>query len=122
MRLLLLSSTVVYCRWSVASVGGEAVRTADQVVTSDVRDTCASNRHFLLAPKSTKITEYRDTAPFTLLDAIVRNRMIVTWSSLPASFEVKFCPIFKTNTPLQRYCNTLNEDGLFVKIQQEMTP
>ena len=27
---------------------------------SDVRDTCASSRHFLLAQK---ITEYRDTAP-----------------------------------------------------------
>ena len=33
----------------------------------------------------------------------------------------QFCPISKTNTPLQSYCNTLNEDGLFAKIQQEMT-
>ena len=58
----------------------------------------------------------------TILDAIVRNRTIVTWSSLRASFEVNLCTILKTYTPLQRYCNSLNEDGLFAKIQQEMTP
>ena len=35
---------------------------------SDVRDTCASSRHYFLAQKSTKkITEYRDTAPLTLV-------------------------------------------------------
>ena len=27
------------------------------------RDICANNRHFLLAQKSAKITDYRDTAP-----------------------------------------------------------
>ena len=59
---------------------------------------------------------------WTLLDAIVRNGMIATWSSLRASFEVNICPISKTNTPLQRYCNGLNEDGLLSKIQQEMIP
>ena len=32
---------------------------------SDVRDTSASSRHFLLVQKKAqKITEYRDTAPF----------------------------------------------------------
>ena len=30
---------------------------------SDVRDTCASSRHFLLVQKAQNITEYRDTAP-----------------------------------------------------------
>ena len=30
---------------------------------SDVRDTCVSSRHFFLARKAQKITEYRDTAP-----------------------------------------------------------
>ena len=32
---------------------------------SDVRDTCASSRRFLLAQKSAKITEYRDPAPLS---------------------------------------------------------
>ena len=60
----------------------------------------------------------------TLLNANVRNRTIVTqlrWS-LQASLEVNFCPISKTNTPLQRDCNNLNKDGLFAKIRQGMTP
>ena len=42
------------------SWGSEAVRAADR---ADVRDTCASSSHFLLAEKCAKITEYRDTAP-----------------------------------------------------------
>ena len=50
------------------------------------------------------------------------NRTIVTWSSLRASFEVNFCSISKTNTPLQRHWNSLNEGGLFAKIQQEIAP
>ena len=41
-------------------LGGEAVRTADR---ADIRDTCASSSHFLLAKKVQKITEYREIAP-----------------------------------------------------------
>ena len=40
---------------------------------------------------------------------------------LRASFEVNLCPILKTNTPLQRPFNSLNEDGLLAGIQREMT-
>ena len=32
------------------------------------------------------------------------------WSSLWASFEVSFCPVSRTKTLLQRYCNNLIED------------
>ena len=39
-------------------------RADGQAFRSDVRDACASNRHFLLAQKKAQnITEYRDTAP-----------------------------------------------------------
>ena len=47
---------------SAASEGGQAARPRGRS-SFHVRDTCASNRHFLLAQKSAKITEYRDTAP-----------------------------------------------------------
>ena len=30
---------------------------------------------------------------------------LFTWSSLQTSFSVIFCPVLKTNTPLQRSCN-----------------
>ena len=38
------------------------------------------------------------------------------------SFEVISSPILKTNIPLERSCNFLNEDILFSKIQLEMAP
>ena len=49
------------------------------------------------------------------LDAIVRFWTIVTWSFVQASFEVNFCLIYKTNTPLEKYCNNLNDDSLCAK-------
>ena len=42
---------------SAATVGGQAAqvaRTTGQAFSSDVRDTCASNRHFLLEQKKRK--------------------------------------------------------------------
>ena len=52
----------------------------------------------------------------------MRSFWLFTWSSLRASFSVIFCPILKTNTPLQRSCNKLNEDNLLTIIRQEMAP
>ena len=46
----------------------------------------------------------------------------VTRPTLRASFEVNFCPIFKTNTPLQSPFHNLNGNSLLARIQREMTP
>ena len=40
----------------------------------DVRDTCASNRHFFSRKKAQKITEYRDTAPLKVQSRAHLNR------------------------------------------------
>ena len=52
----------------MSAAGCQAARTAKlQAFRSDVRDTCASKRHFFArAKKAQKITEYRDTAPLNL--------------------------------------------------------
>ena len=50
-------------------------RADGQAFRSDVRDTCASNRHFLLAQKAQKITEYRDTAPLNLKKVEIEHIM-----------------------------------------------
>ena len=52
----------------------------------------------------------------------VRAQTTVTTPTLRALFEINLCLILKPNTPLQRPCNQLNEDGLLERIQREMTP
>ena len=49
---------------------------------------------------------------------------LTLWASIDFRLCLKsiFCPILKPNTPLQRYCNELNEDDLFARIRQEMAP
>ena len=59
---------------------------------------------------------------FSLFFWAVRAQMTVTRPNLRASFEVNLCPILKTNTPLKRPCNSLNEHDLFAEIQRETTP
>ena len=59
---------------------------------------------------------------FSLFFWAVRAQTTVTRRTLRASFEVNLYPILKTNTLLQRPCNSLNEHGLFAGIQREMTP
>ena len=46
------------------------------------------------------------------------SQTTVTGPSLRASFEVNLCPILKTNTPLQRPCNSLNE-GCLARIKEK---
>ena len=79
-------------------LGGEAVRAADR---PDIRDTCASSSHFLLAQK---ITEYRDTAPLKLCDSLVLSTVLRRWSPASSSFTINFFFFWLRNAYKYRLC------------------